>query len=250
VSPRLSIVGDVHGYAERLRVNLFRARLIDRGGNWCAGDATFAALGDLVDRGSDGIGVINLLMRLQSQASQQGGQVHVLLGNHDVAFLAAHQFGEPFEAQWIDGGGQLADLHALEQRHLDWLISLPPLVLDHEHLLMHADSIFYLAYGTRIGDVNTRVREVLRSRDTEAWQALLDRFEEHFALQQEHNVDALLAAFGGRRIVHGHTPIVRMTHQPPQTVTEPLLYASGRCVNVDPGLYRGGPGFVFEALVD
>jgi hypothetical protein len=60
---------------------------------------------------------------------------------------------------------------------------------------------------------------------------------------------AFLERFGGRRVVHGHTPIARMSEQPPESVTGPLIYADGLCVNVDPGLYLGGPGFVYEATL-
>src|SRR4051812_50011252 len=73
-------------------------------------------MGDLVDHGPDGIGAVELVMRLQHQAAQVGGQVQVLLGNHDVLLLAAHRFGtrpipgqdETFRAYWQESGGQEA----------------------------------------------------------------------------------------------------------------------------------------------
>jgi len=48
-------------------------------------------------------------------------------------------------------------------------------------------------------------------------------------------------------VVHGHSPIARLTGQDPTTVTEPLVYADGQAINVDHGLYLGGRGFVFDA---
>ena len=50
-------------------------------------------MGDLVDHGPDGIGAVELVMRLQQQAARTGGRVQVLLGNHDMLLLAAHRFG-------------------------------------------------------------------------------------------------------------------------------------------------------------
>ncbi len=35
-----------------------------------------------------------------------------------------------------------------------------------------------------------------------------------------------------------------MTGVPPAQVVPPLTYASRRCVNVDGGMYLGGPGFL------
>ena len=56
----------------------------------------------------------------------------------------------------------------------------------------------------------------------------------------------LLADFGGQRIVHGHTPISYMLGRPDALISAPLVYAGGQCVNVDGGMYRGGPGFVYR----
>jgi hypothetical protein len=57
---------------------------------------------------------------------------------------------------------------------------------------------------------------------------------------------AFLELFGGRQIVHGHSPISSITRQPPSEIREALVYAGGLCVDVDGGMYRGGPGFVYR----
>ena len=50
-------------------------------------DARLWLVGDLVDRGPDGVGVIELVRRLQRE-----GDVHCLLGNHELLLLAARRF--------------------------------------------------------------------------------------------------------------------------------------------------------------
>ena len=89
---------------------------------------------------------------------------------------------------------------------------------------------------------------VLQSDDAARWFRLLDEFGEHRAFVDAttgaERAGAFLDYFGGRQLVHGHTPITKMTGQPPEAVREPLLYAGGRCLDVDPGMYLGGPGFV------
>jgi hypothetical protein len=85
----LWVVGDVQGFAEPLRRVLRQAGLIDAANAWSGGDATLAVLGDLVDRGPDGVGVIELLMRLQTEAPASNGRVVVVVGNHDILLLAA-----------------------------------------------------------------------------------------------------------------------------------------------------------------
>ncbi len=57
----------------------------------------------------------------------------------------------------------------------------------------------------------------------------------------------MLATYGGGQIIHGHTPIMYMTKQPPDEIDAALVYNAGLCVNVDGGLYAGGPGFVYRA---
>src|SRR5262245_42135776 len=69
---------DVHGGLEAL-VDLLRdARLLDAALRWSGGDARVWFVGDLVDRGPDGIGAVDLVRRLE-----QEGDVHCLLGNHE-----------------------------------------------------------------------------------------------------------------------------------------------------------------------
>lgn len=41
----------------------------------------------------DGIGAVDLAMRLQQEAPAAGGRVHALIGNHEPLLLAAHKFG-------------------------------------------------------------------------------------------------------------------------------------------------------------
>ena len=44
--------------------------------------------GDLIDKGSDSLGVIALMRKLQSDAASRGGQVIISMGNHEAEFLA------------------------------------------------------------------------------------------------------------------------------------------------------------------
>ncbi|MGH8130054.1 MAG: metallophosphoesterase [Steroidobacteraceae bacterium] len=81
---RVVAFADVHGaYAELVSV-LREAAVIDEALHWQAGDTHLVSLGDLLDRGPDSRKVMDLLMRLEGEARQTGGAVHVLLGNHEV----------------------------------------------------------------------------------------------------------------------------------------------------------------------
>ncbi len=83
------VVSDVHGHLEDLREQLVGAGLADAEDGWTGGDSVLWVLGDLVDRGPEGIGVIHFVRALQEQAPEQ---VRVLLGNHEALMLGEKRF--------------------------------------------------------------------------------------------------------------------------------------------------------------
>ncbi|MEF2278224.1 metallophosphoesterase [Deinococcus sp. YIM 134068] len=254
---RTVIVGDVHGHLDRLLSLLVAARLTHEEGRWTGGKATLVLMGDLFDRGPGGIDALDLVMRLETRAAEHGGRVLTLLGNHDVLILAARHFGErattgpggSFLADWKINGGEARDLERMTDTHADWLSRQPAMLHLQNTLLAHADAVLYHRYGENVEEVNAAFSELLLGRDPVAWDRLLDEFSERDAFLGEdggRQLDHFLSRFGGERLIHGHTPVARVTGQPPGSVTGPHIYAGGRAVNVDHGLYLGGPGFVYE----
>ena len=86
--------------------------------------------------------------------------------------------------------------------------------------------------------------------DGTEWDLLLDEFtRREFDQSRPHGKQTamqVLQCFGGRQIIHGHTPISLVTKQSPEEIGEPLIYADGLCINVDGGMYLGGPGVIYE----
>ncbi len=251
------VVGDIHGNLRSLHKLLEHAQLIDHDHSWSGGQSNLWFIGDLVDRGHDSIGVIDLVMRLQEEAQAVGGSVNSLLGNHEVLFLAAYQFGRrstglssSFITKWRRNGGNKDDLKKLTKQHIEWLTALPAMVQIGDILLQHADSTFYTHHGNSIDEVNESVRNVLRKSNILAWEELLEAFIlrgvfQHHLLGKEV-LDRFLALYKCKCLIHGHTPINLITEQPVKKVTEALVYADGCCINVDGGLYMGGPGFLYQ----
>jgi hypothetical protein len=87
-------IGDPHGDPHRLRKVLAAAGLIRRTpaaraeATWSGGESVLVVTGDLIDKGNDSIGVIELLRTLQVGAAADGGRVIVTMGNHEAEFLA------------------------------------------------------------------------------------------------------------------------------------------------------------------
>lgn len=253
------VVGDLHGCLEVFIGLLQNVGLVNEDLEWSGADSQLWCLGDYADRGPDGIGVINLLMRLERQAREAGGAVNALMGNHDLMLLSAKRFSDvevpSFKAQghritfrqiWQRVGGQTQDFERATEDHLHWLAERPALALAGDNLLMHADSLFYLELGDSIAAINATMHNLLHSDDVRIWDALADLFSNRFAFVNggEDTAREVLNQLGGARIIHGHTPIYGLVGYPAQFITDPLIYNEGLCMNIDHCIFNGGPGFI------
>jgi hypothetical protein len=84
---RIVAVGDLHGDYDTWIAIARAAGLIDTTNHWAGGKATLVQLGDIVDRGPSSLRIIRHLQQLQREAAIAGGQVIVLLGNHEAMNL-------------------------------------------------------------------------------------------------------------------------------------------------------------------
>jgi len=80
---RVVVIGDLHGDYESFIKILKGTRTVDRDLHWVAGKVHLVQTGDVMDRGEDARKIFDLLMRLEKEAKEAGGMVHVLLGNHE-----------------------------------------------------------------------------------------------------------------------------------------------------------------------
>lgn len=258
----LFVVGDVHGYLDQLVAALQEKGLVDANANWSAGTARLWFLGDFTDRGPDGIGVIDLVMRLSAEAAAAGGYCKALMGNHELLLLGAKRFGDTpvnsgagtatFQAAWLLNGGQKTDMDRLQDHHLQWMARLDAMELVDGHLLVHSDTTAYLDYGDSIEAVNDTVRETITRNDADEVWDLFRKFTKRFSFRDEGGAQAarsLLDHYGGARVVHGHSPIPYLlgevgsedgenSAQP--IVEQPLVYADDLAIAMDGGVTMAG----------
>jgi len=84
---RIVAVGDIHGDYEHLISILEHAKLIDEENNWIGTDSILVQMGDIIDRGSETLKAYNTLLDLREQAKKKGGEVNIILGNHEILAL-------------------------------------------------------------------------------------------------------------------------------------------------------------------
>lgn len=191
---RVVAFADVHGAYDELTQLLRSVGVIDADLRWSAGAAHVVSLGDLLDRGGGSRKVMDLLMRLQSEAAAAGGALHVVLGNHEamnltgdlrdttLAELAAYAGEEPaglrerLRGEWIaqhgkDSAGQFDERFpqgyfgqraalASDGKYGRWLLGLPVAIVIGDTLFMHGGPSRVLS-GLSLEEINRRYRSAL-----------------------------------------------------------------------------------------
>jgi serine/threonine protein phosphatase 1 len=185
-------IGDVHGCLEPL------LRLIGRIEVSRPEGGTIVFLGDYVDRGPDSKGVIDLIMAGPQRA---GWKWVALKGNHEDMMVGALT-GEDQPDMWLLNGGT-ATMDSYEGKpvraHVDWAKSLPLKHRDEHRFYVHADMLEDVPYEEQSENV------LLWSRKPKDYSG----------------------EYGGKHLVHGHTPI-----NEPTTI--------GNRTNVDSACVFGG----------
>ena len=191
---RVVAFADVHGAYTELTALLRTAGVVDERLKWSGGKTHVVSLGDLLDRGEDSRKVMDLLMRLQEEASAAGGRLHVVFGNHEAMNLlgdlrdtapgefAAYAGDEPagqraaLRDDWLarngpDSGsafdqrfppGYFGHRAALASggRYGRWLLGLPAAIVIDGTLFMHGGPSRLVA-GKTLQEINLRYRTAL-----------------------------------------------------------------------------------------
>jgi hypothetical protein len=85
------VVADLHGEMIAFEGNLQAAHLIDANGDWKGRNKKVFFQGDIIaDRGKNGLEILRKIHTLREQAQKDGGDIEVIVGNHDdfmISFL-------------------------------------------------------------------------------------------------------------------------------------------------------------------
>ena len=86
-SGKILVLSDVEGDFKYLESILKGNEVIDSEGNWTYDNGHLMLLGDIFDRGKQVTECLWLIYKLEQQAIKSGGQVHLILGNHEIMAL-------------------------------------------------------------------------------------------------------------------------------------------------------------------
>ena len=121
-APRVVVLGEVQGAYESAVKTLLAVGLVDDRLRWSGGNAILIQTGDLLDDGIRVRDVMDLFMQLQEEAEAAGGQVIVLLGNHEALNILGMRGSVNYETYqtFADENSAARQAEACEA-HVGWL---------------------------------------------------------------------------------------------------------------------------------
>ncbi len=88
---KLVVIGDLHGAFEALQAILRGVGLVDGRQRWVGGTSHLVQIGDLFNRFDGGRACFEHLLGLREEARRCGGEVTLLLGNHEVLIAEGNE---------------------------------------------------------------------------------------------------------------------------------------------------------------
>lgn len=183
---KIFAIGDIHGCENELKL-LMRTLPLTK-------HSTIVFLGDYIDRGENSKGVIEFIINLKKKH-----HIIALMGNHEAMFLDFFKNKESEEAArfiYNGGGATLASYHnkkkntyEVPDHHMDFISTLP---------LTHQDDKYYFVHA---GLPEKKLSQINEKKDKLTLLWIRDPF--------------INSVFDwGKIIVHGHTPVDRVTITP------------------------------------
>jgi len=163
-APKLAALSDIHGQFHLLQELLRQHGVIDAQQNWQFGDGHLVIAGDVMDRGPAVTEILWFLYQLEQQARAAGGQLHLLLGNHETMVLRGdlRYLHDKYRRVEQVLGSSYQQLYSADTVLGDWLRSRPVLVQVNDSVFVHAGlHPDYLALGLSMIEVNEHYRASL-----------------------------------------------------------------------------------------
>lgn len=219
---RLLVIADIEGNFAAFYALLVAQEVIDRDGNWTFGTDHLVMLGDLYDRGPDVTPLLWLLYKLESEATEAGGRVHVLLGNHEMMiFEGDTRYIHPkYRQQSMATGIAYPELYSTNTILGRWMRSMPSIIRIGDVLFSHAGvSPEVLELQLALEEMNALVRAAnADTRDLTMEQVLLLGLDGIFWYRGWVDdpppaalLDTILETYDAAHMVIGHTIVPEIT---------------------------------------
>lgn len=232
---KMVVIADIEGNFNAFSSFLMTNKIIDENHNWIFDEGHLVLVGDFVDRGKNVTQILWLIYKLEQQSIVDGGQVHFILGNHEVLnFQGDHRYnsGKYIKvAQEISGekdkkkaikymysdrselGRWLATKNVIEKigSYLFVHAGLSPEILDYDLTLDEINSKVRLGFRDENSLKNDKTMQFLYSSKGPFWyRGLVYANSKHDKIETEQ-LENILTQYSSKKIVIGHTVVKDVT---------------------------------------
>lgn len=211
-------IPDIHGCLETLKLLIFQQIVADKKDH-------LVFLGDYIDRGPDGKGVLDFIMELEGN----GYQITALAGNHESVCLKAYDeckkikkpqglpYVDRYQQHWFALGGirTLRSFHAkspddIPEKYIDWMRS--------RDFYIELDDFFAVHAG-----FNFDGKDPFSDTESMIWIR-------NYVVDPDKT--------NNKKVIHGHTPV------PLAIIKQNIADKDALSINLDNGIYLPGyPGY-------
>lgn len=223
----IGIIGDIHGEYKTYIELLKSMGVIDKELKWKFGKGHLMVTGDVFDRGDRVTEVLWHLFGLEKQAEKAGGEVHLLLGNHELLVIdnELNYINSKYRKVEELSGTGYNELFSTSTVLGIWLRSKPVIVTINDILFVHAGlSPEMVQRKMDIKKVNRLFGDGLMGRPLDSISSYIDLpflltdfgpvwYRGYFSGTDfgESKLDSILDFYDKRHIVVGHTVIPAIT---------------------------------------
>jgi hypothetical protein len=218
------VVSDIEGNFKPLCKLLIANKVINNRLQWIFGDNHLVILGDCFDRGEQVTECLWLVYSLERKARIYGGNVHFILGNHEIMNMNGDwRYVHPKYAIPHKREKQYAALFGGNDQLWRWLCTKNIIEKIGKVLFVHAGiSPELLQMGASITEINRKVRPYYTRANEDFTDPLLSVVYHsqlspfwyrgyYLGIATEELIDATLKHFGVHTIITGHT-VVSQVH--------------------------------------
>lgn len=223
----IGIIGDIHGEYKTYIDLLKSIGIINKELKWNFGKGHLLITGDVFDRGEKVTEVLWHLFGLEKQAEEAGGDVHLLIGNHEMMVVnnELDYINEKYKKAELITGICYSDLFSSSTILGNWLRSKPVMVSINDILFVHAGiSPEMVKRKMEIKKVNRVFGDYLMGRELDSLSAYIDLpfmlsdegplwYRGYFSATNfgESKLDSILDFYNKKHIIVGHTVIPCVT---------------------------------------
>lgn len=150
-------ISDIESGYKAFRDFLINSKVIDANLNWTFGKGHLVLVGDFMDRGFSTTQVLWFIYKLEQDAKNQGGNVHFIIGNHELYNLQGKYKSAAYKYNGVASilGKQQHNLYDENSFLGRWLTSKNTLELVNGHLFAHGGiHPDFANYDITINEVN------------------------------------------------------------------------------------------------